>query len=69
MSISFTYLGIHIGGNHRKLNFWRDVIDKLKKKKLTRWKGKHLVLVGRVILIESVLFVLTLFYLSIIKLS
>jgi len=47
MSISFTYLGIPIGGNHRKLNFWRDVIDKLKKKidsmegktSCVSWKG------------------------------
>jgi len=38
MVIPFNYLEIPIGGNHWRKVFWQGVIDKIKKKKLSRWK-------------------------------
>jgi len=39
----------------------------IEKKKLDKWKGKHMSFVGRVTLIKSVLYVVPLYYLSVFK--
>jgi len=40
-------------------------MEKIKKKKLPRWKGKHILLARRVTLVKSVLSAMSLFFLSI----
>ena len=51
--MSFKYLGIQVGGNPRKREFWKEVLDKVRKK-LSKWKGKNLIFAGRVWLFKSV---------------
>ncbi|GKV45171.1 hypothetical protein SLEP1_g52281 [Rubroshorea leprosula] len=59
----FKYLGIPIGGNHRKLAMWQPLVDSFKKK-LASWKGRHLSFGGRITLINSVLSSLPVFMMS-----
>jgi len=68
MYFPFKYLGISIGENPRKVNFWRPIIHKIKAK-LSMWKGKLLSMAGRLCLIKSVITALPLFYLSFLKLQ
>ncbi|GKV41862.1 hypothetical protein SLEP1_g49342 [Rubroshorea leprosula] len=58
------YLGIPIGGNHRKTEMWYPMIQSFKKK-LASWKGRHLSLGGRITLINSVLSSLPVFLMSV----
>ncbi|GKV33103.1 hypothetical protein SLEP1_g41647 [Rubroshorea leprosula] len=58
------YLGIPIGGNHRKLAMWQPLVDSFKRK-LASWKGRHLSLAGRVTLINSMLSSLPVFLMSV----
>ncbi|GKV34367.1 hypothetical protein SLEP1_g42744 [Rubroshorea leprosula] len=62
------YLGILIGGNHRKLAMWQPLVDSFKRK-LASWKGRHLSLAGRVTLINSVLSSLPVFLMSVYLIS
>ncbi|GKV48455.1 hypothetical protein SLEP1_g55268 [Rubroshorea leprosula] len=48
------YLGIPIGGNHRKTAMWYPMVQSCKKK-LASWKGRHLSFGGRITLINLVL--------------
>ena len=57
------YLGVSIGGNPRKVKFWRPIIHKIESR-LFMWKGKLLSMVGRLCLIKSVITALPLFYMS-----
>ncbi|RZB57592.1 hypothetical protein D0Y65_046323 [Glycine soja] len=41
MSFPFTYLGLPVGADTRKISTWQPVIDKLKKK-LAQWRRRHL---------------------------
>ena len=66
MHLPFKYLGLIIGGNHRFVSFWKPIVDKIKNR-LSRWKGRLMLLAGRVCLIKSVLSPLPLFYLSFFK--
>ncbi|GKU85525.1 hypothetical protein SLEP1_g191 [Rubroshorea leprosula] len=61
--LPFKYLGIPIGGNHRKLAMWQPLVNSFKKK-LTSWKGQNLLLGGWVMLINSVLSSLPVFLMS-----
>jgi len=54
MNIPFLYLGIKVGANHRKKVFWNDMIINIRKR-LSKWKGRHLSSAGRVMLIKSVI--------------
>jgi len=66
MTLPFKYLGMVIGGNPRKGQFWEHVVNKIRIK-LSSWKGKLLSLAGRVCLIKSVLSAIPLFYFSVFK--
>ncbi|XP_058726932.1 uncharacterized protein LOC131598334 [Vicia villosa] len=57
------FLGIMIGGSHRKVNFWNSVI-KTMKSKLSAWKSRNLSFGGRFTLINSVLTNLPIYQLS-----
>jgi len=54
MTILFVYLGVPIGRSHKRVNFGKGVLDKVRKK-LSRWHGKILSMAGRVILIKFAL--------------
>lgn len=60
MFVPFKYLGLQVGGNPRKREFWKEFLDKVKKK-LSKWKGKNLTFVDRVCLIKSVFTVVPLY--------
>jgi exonuclease III len=64
--IPFIYLGLPVGANHRKEVTWEPVIEVLKRR-LHTWKNRFVSLGGRVILINSVLAAIPLFYLSFMK--
>ena len=64
MKVHFSYLGVLVGGNHKRCAFWDGVITKIRNR-LSAWKGKTLSLAGRLCLIKSVLTSLPLFYVSI----
>jgi len=65
MSISFKYLGISVGGNPRKKEFSKEVLDKVRRK-LSLWKCKNLTFTRRVCLIKSIFTAIPL-YLSLLK--
>ena len=67
-NVQFKYLGVCVGGNPRRKQFWELVMNKIKKK-LTRWKGRFLSFVGRVCLLKSVLTSVPLYYMSLFKMS
>ncbi|GKV11938.1 hypothetical protein SLEP1_g23150 [Rubroshorea leprosula] len=58
------YLGIPIGGNHRRLKMWQPLLDSVTKKLLS-WKGWYLSQGGRITLINSVLSSLPVFLMSV----
>ena len=59
-SLQFVYLGLPIGGNARRLSFWKPIIGRIKSR-LSGWKSKHLSLGGRLVLLNLCLFMLFLF--------
>jgi hypothetical protein len=63
----FIYLGLPVGANPRKEATWDPVIEVLQKR-LHSWKNRFVSLGGRVVLINSVLAAIPLFYLSFMKL-
>jgi len=66
MGTLFVYLGMLVGGCHKRGAFWGGVIERMKAR-LCRWKGRFLSLAGRICLIKSVLTFIPLFYLSLLK--
>jgi len=52
--IPFLYLGLSIGGDVRRLSFWKPVIDRIKSR-LSDWKSKNLSSGGRLILLKFVM--------------
>jgi len=68
MQIPFIYLGMQVGGNPRRTQFWEPVVEKVKTR-LSAWKGKCLSFAGRLCLIKSVSTTIPLFYLSFYKAS
>ena len=60
MVTPFVYLGLPIGGCHKRGAFWSRVIESVQGK-LSRWRGKCLSLVGRICLLKSVLSSIPLF--------
>nr|ABN08675.1 RNA-directed DNA polymerase (Reverse transcriptase) [Medicago truncatula] len=64
--IPFVYLGLPIGGDDRKLNFWKLVVDKITAKLLS-WNNKFLSFGGRLVLLKSVMSSLPVYFLSFFK--
>jgi hypothetical protein len=65
-SIPFVYLGLPIGGDSRKLRFWKPVVDCIVAR-LSSWKNKFLSLGGRLVLLKSVMSSLPVYFLSFFK--
>ncbi|CAK8532022.1 unnamed protein product [Lathyrus sativus] len=61
--LSFKFLSLTVGGNHRRIFFW-DPVVKCLKTKLSSWKGRWLSTGGRIALINLVLFNLPVYFLS-----
>jgi len=67
MRTPFKYLGILVGGFHKRCEFWDEVVNRVKSR-LGRWKGRYISMAGRICLIKFVLSSIPLFYLSLFKL-
>ncbi len=67
MVSSFIYLGMPVGGSHKRGAFWNGVLEKVQAR-LNRWKGRSLSMAGRICLIRSVLSSIPLFFMSLFKL-
>ncbi|XP_056685341.1 uncharacterized protein [Spinacia oleracea] len=63
-SLSFTYLGLPVGGNGFRLAHWEPIFDRMRNK-LSTWKGSLLSIGGRLTLIKTSLSNLPLYYMSI----
>jgi len=68
MTILFTYLGVPVGGNHGKVDFWPTMLSKMRKR-LATWKGRLISFAGRVTLIKFVIFDIPLYFILIFKMS
>ncbi|CAJ2667239.1 unnamed protein product [Trifolium pratense] len=64
--IPFLYLGLPIGGDSRRLGFWKSMLERLKNR-LSGWKSRFLSFGGRLVLIKSVLTSLPVYALSFFK--
>jgi len=64
--IPFVYLGLPIGGDSRKISFWKPVIDRIISR-LSSWNHKFLSFGGRLVLLKSVLSSLPVYFLSFFK--
>lgn len=64
--VPFTYLGIPLGANPRRSESWQPMVDKLRRR-LSSWKRKNLSLGGRIVMINSVLTNLPIYFLSFMK--
>jgi hypothetical protein len=64
--LPFIYLGLPVGANPRRLSTWNPVVDVIQRR-LASWKNKYVSLGGRVVLLNSVLSAIPIFYLSLFK--
>jgi len=53
-SLPIVYLGLLVGGDSRRLNFWEPVVNHIKSR-LSNWKNKYLSFGGRLVLLKSIL--------------
>ncbi|GAU27943.1 hypothetical protein TSUD_146580 [Trifolium subterraneum] len=65
-NIPFLYLGLPIGGDQRRLSFWKPVLTRIRNR-LSGWKSRFLSFGGRLILLKSVLTSLLVYALSFFK--
>ena len=65
-TIPFIYFGLPIGGDSRKLCFWKPVVDRIGKC-LASWSNKFLSLGGRLVLLKFVLSSIPVYFLSFFK--
>jgi len=65
-TIPFVYFGFPIGGDSRKLCFWKSVVDCIVKR-LSSWNNKFLSFGGRLVLLKSVLSFILVYFLSFFK--
>ncbi|XP_024626681.1 uncharacterized protein [Medicago truncatula] len=64
--LPFLYLGLPIGGDPRKIQFWYPLVERIRSR-LSGWKYKNLSLGGRLVLLKSVLSSIPVYYLSFFK--
>jgi len=67
-STPFNYLGLPMGANPKKLYTWEPMLVKLRNK-INSWGSKYVSLGGRIVLLNSVLNAIPIFYLSYLKIS
>jgi hypothetical protein len=66
-SVPFSYLGLPVGANPRRASTWDPVVERLRKR-LRSWGNRYVSLGGRIVLINSVLNSIQIFYLSFMEL-
>ncbi|GLT98877.1 hypothetical protein SLE2022_163520 [Rubroshorea leprosula] len=64
--VPFSYLGLPVGGNSGRRQFWNPVLNRFRQK-LASWKSSLLSFGGRITLINLVLSAIPIFYLSLFK--
>ena len=62
----FVYLGLPVGGSHKRGTLRNGVVEKVQAR-LSKWKGKCFSMAGRICLIKSVLSSIPLFFMSLFK--
>jgi len=67
-SIPFNYLGLPVGANGRSFATWEPLVEKLNRK-LNAWGHKYISFGGRIVLLNSVLKFIHIFYLSFLKMQ
>lgn len=65
-SLPFTYLGISVGTSMKRLEHWKPVVEKVKKR-LASWKTRLISIGGRLTLVKAVLGSLPLYYFSLFR--
>ena len=65
--VPFKYLGLPVGANVKSMSTWEPLVEKLSEK-LNTWGHKYISFGGRVVLLNSVINVIPIFYLSFLKL-
>lgn len=65
-TIPFVYLGLPIGGDSRRLSFWKPVIDCITAR-LSSWNNRFLSFGGRLVLLKFVLSSLLVYFISFFK--
>jgi len=65
-TIPFVYLGLPVGGDVRRIEFWKPVVERIINR-LSNWKCKFLSLGGRLVLLKSDLSSLPIYFLSFFK--
>nr|GEW06345.1 putative RNA-directed DNA polymerase, eukaryota, reverse transcriptase zinc-binding domain protein [Tanacetum cinerariifolium] len=65
-NLSFTHLGVKVGVNMLRINFWNEVVQNVTSK-LSSWEAKTLSVGGRLTLIKSVLGAIPTYYMSLYK--
>lgn len=63
-SLPFKYLGVLVGSNPRRFSTWNAIMENFSRR-LASWKARYISLGGRIVLINSVLSSLPVFYFSI----
>nr|GEX42125.1 RNA-directed DNA polymerase, eukaryota, reverse transcriptase zinc-binding domain protein [Tanacetum cinerariifolium] len=66
MKTPFKYLGVMVGGNSLKYEFWGDIMSKLNSR-MSKWKSKTLSIRGRLTLLKSVLGATPIYNMSLFK--
>ncbi|MCI06473.1 ribonuclease H protein, partial [Trifolium medium] len=66
-NLPFSYLGLPVGANPRRSSTWEPLIVHLRKR-LSSWGNKYVSLGGRIVLINSVLNAIPIYFLSFMKL-
>jgi hypothetical protein len=64
--VPFKYLGLPVGTNPRRMATWAPMVEKVRSK-LNSWGNKHISFGGRLVLINSVLNLIPIFYMSLMK--
>jgi hypothetical protein len=64
--VPFKYLGLPVGANPRWMVTWEPLLEALRKR-LSTWGNKYVSLGGRIVLLNSVLNAIPIFYLSFLK--
>jgi len=67
-NLPFKYLGLPVGANHKSLSTWEPLFEHLTKR-LNSWSNRFVSFGGRIVLLNSVLNVIPIFYLSFMKMS
>ncbi|KEH37317.1 transmembrane protein, putative [Medicago truncatula] len=66
-SLPFKYLGLPVGANSRSMSTWEPLVENLSGR-LNTWGHKYISFGGRIVLVNAVLNVIPIFYLSLLKL-